>query len=80
MTNLLIRDLDPALEQALKKQANEAGESLSKAAQTLMRRGLLRESARTGLGTEIRNLLPPEHRMDLDIPRSGTPRLPPDFS
>jgi hypothetical protein len=80
MTDLLLRDLDPSLEREIRKRASESGESLSKAAQTLIRRGLIPQASKTGFGTELRNLVAPIDYVDLDIPRAGKSRPPPDFT
>jgi plasmid stability protein len=80
MTDLLIRDLDPAIEQELKKRARKAGESLSNTAQALLRRAILREIPGQGFGTELRNLAARHGYFDLEIERDKSSRPPPDFS
>jgi plasmid stability protein len=80
MADLLIRNLEPDIERTLKDEAKRSGNSLSSVAQKLLRQGLARQTPQYGLGEEIRNLIPPECRMDLDIPRDQTDRPPPDFS
>jgi plasmid stability protein len=80
MADLLIRDLEPMIEQELKKRAKETGQSLSKVAQSILKRGILPETPRRGFGTELRNLVAPIGFVDLEIPRDGKTRPPPDFS
>jgi hypothetical protein len=80
MTDLLIRDVDQTIKNELKRRAKDSGLSLSLVAQNLIRRGMVERPVRTGLGTELRNLLEPDDYVDLDIPRDTMDRPPPDFS
>ncbi|MGL5139098.1 MAG: hypothetical protein ACRC7G_15180 [Beijerinckiaceae bacterium] len=80
MVDLLIRDLDPGIEMELRRRAKSSGRTLSLEAQTLMSHGMIVRDNRKGLGTEIRNMLPADCRVDLDIRRDEIERPPPDFS
>jgi plasmid stability protein len=80
MADLLIRNLEPDIERTLKDEAKRSGNSLFSVAQKLLRQGMARHKPEYGLATEIRNLIPPDCRMDLDIPRDNSDRPPPDFS
>ena len=80
MTDLLIRNLSPELEQALREKAQTAQLSLSAVAQDLMRKGLIQPQADRSLGTEIRRLVPVEALGQLDIPRDANNIAPPDFT
>jgi plasmid stability protein len=79
MTDLLIRNLSPELEKALREKAQSAKQSLSAVAQDLMRKGLIQPQPDGGLGTAIRTLIPSEHLGDLEIPRDAGNLPPPDF-
>lgn len=79
MVDLLIRNLEPELEKALRQRAAASGKSLSQAAKDLLRKGMIEPKRDLGLGTELRNLLRPDGFVELDIPRTPD-GPPPDFT
>jgi plasmid stability protein len=80
MPALLIRDLDPVIARELKQRAKDSGESLSSVAQTLLRRGMARETPRQGLGSHLREVAAKHGYFDLEIERDKDDRPPPDFT
>lgn len=79
MADLLIRDLDPALERELETRARAHQRTLSEEALSAIRAGL--RAPRRKLGTEMMNLIRPEDRgddLDFELPPSA-PLQPPDF-
>jgi plasmid stability protein len=80
MVDLLVRNLAPDIESAIKSHAKESGRSVSEVAQSLLRKGLVQSVQKSGLATEIRSLIHPDDYVDLDIRRDNADRPPPDFS
>jgi plasmid stability protein len=80
MVDLLVRNLAPDIESAIKAQAKESGSSVSDVAQKLLRKGLVQSIQKRGLASEIRSLIHPDDYVDLDIKRDDADRPPPDFS
>jgi hypothetical protein len=80
MPDLLIRDISPELKHRIEKRARDADISLSEAAKVLIQRGLAAGDNPRRLGTELFELVPPEHRVDLDCETPDVPSEPPDFS
>ena len=80
MSNLLIRDIDPALKRLLKERARAHRRSLSEEAKSLIRQGVVERQAEVGFGTRLFSMLPDEYRGDdlvFDVP--GDVPEPPDF-
>jgi plasmid stability protein len=80
MVDLLVRNLSPDVESAIKAYSKETGRSVSEVAQTLIRQGLVKSVQRRGLASEIRSLIHPDDRIDLNIVRDESDRPPLDFS
>jgi plasmid stability protein len=80
MVDLLVRNLAPDIESAIKAHAKEAGCSISDAAQRLLRKGLVQRVPKRGLASEIRSMIHPDDYVVLDIRRDAADRSPPDFS
>jgi plasmid stability protein len=78
--DILVRNITPDIERAIKALAKESGQSVSDAAQKLLRKGLMRSSQKRGLASEIRSLIHPNDYVDLDIKRDDADRAPLDFS
>ena len=64
MTDLLIRNIEPQLKREIEKAARKRRQSLSAAAQVLIRRGLAVAPGQRKLGTELFNMIRPEDRGD----------------
>jgi len=64
MTNLLVRDLDPALKRQLADRARAHRRSLSDEAKALIRRGIVEQPRQSGLGTRLLSMLSDEWRGD----------------
>jgi plasmid stability protein len=69
MSDLLIRDIDPALKQQIEQRAQTHRRSLSDEAKLLIRKGLLAPAGeqsidQRGLGTAMLELVRPEDRGD----------------
>jgi antitoxin FitA len=80
MSDLLIRRVTPHLKRQLRERARAHGRSLSEEAKSLLEEALHQPNQNRKLGTELFNLLKPEHRSDdLEFEISGPPRQPPDF-
>jgi hypothetical protein len=80
MTDLLIRDIEPQLKRQIEERASKNRESLSVAAQALIRRGLESPPERRKLGTEMYTMIRPEDRGDdLVFEYRGDMPKPPDF-
>lgn len=79
MTDILIRNINPAIEVALREKAKATRQSLSDVAQELIQKGLVQPSMEHGLGTAIRNLVLISDYGDLDIPRDAGNVSPPVF-
>ena len=82
MSNLLIRDIDPALKRQLQERARAHRRSLSDEAKSLIRRGITEKphQPEVGFGTRLFSMLPDEHRGDdlvFDVP--GEVPEPPEF-
>jgi antitoxin FitA len=80
MADLLIRNIEPELKRLIEERALKNRKSLSDEAKALIRKGLNESGEQRKLGTELFNLVPPEHRGDdliFEIP--GVAREPPDF-
>ena len=80
MTDLLIRDIEPQLKRQIEERARKNRESLSAAAQALIRRGLETPPDEKRMGTLLSELVPPEYRGDdLVFEYRGEFPKPPDF-
>jgi antitoxin FitA len=64
MTNLLVRDLDPALKRQLAERARAHRRSLSDEAKALIRRGMADQPRQAGFGMRLLSMLPDEWRGD----------------
>lgn len=80
MTDLLIRNIEPQLKRQIEARARKNHESLSSAAQALIRRGLEGPAKEQKLGTLLSELVPPKYRGDdLVFEYHGEFPKPPDF-
>ncbi len=80
MTDILVRDVDPALARSLKARARANERSLSDEVKAVLERDFAAAKS-VGLGTELRSLIPPElWTDDLIVRRDKEEREPPDFS
>jgi plasmid stability protein len=80
MADLLIRNIEPELKRLIEERALKNQKSLSDEAKALIRKGLDQPSDQRKLGTEMFNLVKPEHRGDdLIFEFRGEVREPPDF-
>ena len=80
MSNLLIRDIEPALKHLLKERARAHRRSLSEEAKSLIRQGVVEQQPEVGFGTRLFSMLPDEYRGDdlvFEVP--GDVAEPPDF-
>lgn len=81
MSDILIRNVDPALKKRLKARARANERSLSDEVKALVESGLAGATGETGLGTQLRALIPPElWTDDFIVARDAPEREPPDFS
>lgn len=90
MSDLIIRDLDPAVSRSLEQRARSHDRDVSDEAKDLLRIGLGLEEQNVfnsttrppgmGLGTWMFNLVPLEYRVDLDCEMPTVSSDPPDFS
>jgi antitoxin FitA len=79
MSDLLIRNIDPALKRRLQEQARRSGRSLSEEAKRLLGRAMARTERARGLGTELVNLFRSVGPIELEERRPEAPRRPPNF-
>jgi hypothetical protein len=80
MTDLLIRDIEPQLKRQIEERARKNRESLSAAAQALIRRGLESPANEQKMGTLLSELIPAEYRGDdLVFEYHGAFPKPPEF-
>ncbi len=88
MSDILVRNVDPALKKRLKARARANERSLSDEVKALVERGLAeapislaRSTPAKGVGTRLSELIPPElWTDDFIVPRDKSGREPPDFS
>ena len=81
MADLLLRDMDDDLKRRLTARARAHGRSLSAEAKALILRGLAAADEPIGLGSRLRDLLPPGDRGDdLLPPREPAHRDMPDLA
>jgi hypothetical protein len=80
VTDLLIRNIEPHLKRQIEKAARKNHQTLSDAAKNLIRKGLAAPKEEIGMGTLLRDLVPPEYRGDdLVFEYHGEMPKPPDF-
>ena len=80
MSDLLIRKVTPHMKRRLRERARSHGRSLSEEAKCLLDEALQKPVEDRKLGTELFNLIRPEHRGDDLTFECPTPaRQPPDF-
>jgi len=80
MTDLLIRNIDPHMRQALAERARSDRHSMSEEAKMLLKKALLEPPDQRKMGTAMAELLPEEARSDdyvFEVP--GEVSRPPDF-
>lgn len=80
MPDLLIRDLPVELKRRIERRARDTDMSLSEVAKALIQRALAAEEPSRRLGTELFELVAPEHRVDLDCDVTELANDAPDFS
>jgi plasmid stability protein len=64
MTNLLLRDIDPALKRKLEERARAHGRSVSEEIKALIERGIADEPRVAAMGTRLLGMLPDKWRGD----------------
>jgi plasmid stability protein len=80
VSDLLIRKITPHMKRQLRDRARAHRRSLSEEAKCLLEEALQKPPEDRKLGTELFNLIGPEHRGDdLVFERPGPARQPPDF-
>ena len=80
MANLLVRDIEPALERLIKENARKNKRSLSAEVKALIQRGLTAPEPPQKLGTYLFSLLEDEYRGDdLVFKRNDLSSPPPSF-
>jgi plasmid stability protein len=84
MTDLLLRDIDPALKRELEERARAHGRSLSDEVRALIERGMTDDTRAAGLGTRLFGMLPEQWRgddleFDLEFGPSTDLPVPADF-
>jgi len=80
MSDLLIRKVTLHMKRQLRERARTHGRSLSEEAKALLEEALQKPAKDRKLGTELFNLIKPEHRGDdFVFEISGPAREPPDF-
>lgn len=79
MSDLLIRQIPPALKRQIEENARKHKRSLSAEAQELLRKGLAVPEDNRKLGTELFNLIRPEDRSDDYVFEYPGEISPPDF-
>jgi hypothetical protein len=75
VTNLLVRDIDPALKRRLAERARAHRRSLSDEAKVLIRRGIAEQPRRAGIGVLLFSMIPDACRGDdlvFDLPEDAT--------
>lgn len=81
MPDLLIRNVSVELKGRIEREARESEMNLSETAKALIEKGLGSSEPQRRLGTELFNLVAPEHRSDdLNFEITGLADDPPDFS
>jgi len=80
MSDLLVRNVSPHTKRLLQQRARKHGRSLSEEAKYLLEQALQHPPQDRKLGTELFNLILPEHRGDdLMFEHPAPARQPPDF-
>lgn len=79
MANLTIRNLDDALKGRLRVQAAQKGRSMEEEARQILDRALPASDPDGGLASAIAAIFDPLGGVNLDIPKRGPGREPPDF-
>jgi plasmid stability protein len=80
MSDLLVRKVPAHMKRQLRDRARAHGRSMSEEAKCLLEEALRKPAENRKLGTELFNLVRPEHRGDdLVFEHRGPARQPPDF-
>lgn len=79
MASITIRNLDEATKTKLRLSAARHGCSMEEVARRILRRGVISQESKKGVGSRIHQRFTEAGGVDLNLPPRSTPRVAPQF-